>query len=348
MSKEIILSIVVKYNCKIREKGLVGYYIEMKSLISDAKWAGYVDSECLSWVADKSENMGIHFEKDKVEDIELEKVGEEYKIPQDQEDTNVFNIDIAFIKNVLSELKKPVVEQTVSEEDDNLIENNISMEDVVKSKKSERGKQKEDPADWFKLTESGRELPEYKEEDTIELLEYMKDKIAEHNFEFGNLEITEIKDIIRIGDYVVFCNVEKEEMRGIEVSYNKRHRLYVLTAMIKKDGNDNLDDALTLACFIKDNKALFGCYLPYYGTKFKDVANLSYLSDKKYSVLHKGNKDKIEFDKLTCYEFQHIVWLGDKGPHFGYMRYYFNTKDFSFVMRLNTFGGFYKYGFTID
>lgn len=348
-NKETILIVEVRYNCKITGKGLVGYYIDLKSNISEAKWSGYTDAETLSWVADRGENIGISLIRDTVEDIELTQKGDEWKLPEDKEDINVFDIDMAFIKGVLVALKKPIAKAGVQEVEDvvemPLDEEIKRMEDVVDTKKTIKKKVvKEDEDAWFKAESLTDDLPIF--DTTVDIaafLQYVNTEIASHNFEFNALKIDTVPDNLRIGTYYV-CNNRNVsyEDTSLTVQYNKRHRLHIVVCTLSKSKDVIDKDTISFIGFLKDGILQKGYYVPLSGVQYKDVTSMAFLKHSKYKVMHKEIATT-NFENLSCYEFYHVVWLGDEGKHNGYMRYYFNVKDLSFILRLNTFGGFYKY-----
>lgn len=349
--RDKLLNVNIKYNCKIKGKGLIGYYIEMSSMITDAKWAGYTDSECLSWVADKEDNLGILLNRENVVDIELEKIGDEYKLPADKEDTNVFNIDIAFIKNILVLLKKPniVLEQPQDEIIDLAINESKSMESALKEKQKKVKYKQDEYSEWHRLKIEDNGLPIYTSDlKTETLVTYLNNIIEKHNFDFSCVTI-EKETNLEIGQYLVYCDEKQTEKTSIEIHYNKRHRLYVFTVNLLKDRNAPISDTngMTLVGWLKEGKLLNAAFLPCYGTKYKDILSMSHLKNKKYAQLRAESLIET-YDKMNCYEFVHTVLFGDKGTHYGNMRYYFDTKTLDFVMRMNTYAGFYKFGFTIE
>lgn len=341
-----VLKIIVKYNCKVKNIGLMGYYIYIKSLVTSAEWEGYADAECLSWLSDKGEELGILFDMDMAEDIELVSVGSEWKLPNGLESDNVYNIDETFIRDILISLDNAEI-PNINMEDivEVSVEESKTMDEVVEEGKKRKKAvvAKESEESWYKADKE-EEIDKFDGTENIkEFMIFINKKINEHNFDFDNMIEQDLEDI-PFGKYYVYCKNEETELR---VNYNKRHRLYVLSMTIVKEKGVLTKNSMSFIGFIKDGSLIKGYYLPYYGTIYVDTVKMSFLRDPKYKIVYKEIKNK-NIEDMTCYAFWHTVWLGMEGRHLGRMKYYFDTRDLSFVLRMNCFGGFYKYGLTIE
>lgn len=345
METNSVLKIVVKYNCKAKNIGLMGYYIYIKSLTTSAEWEGYADAGCLSWLSDKGEELGIQFDMEMAEDIDLVSVGSEWKLPEGLEADNVYNIDEAFIRGILVNLDNAEIPAINTEEIVEVsVEETKKMEEIIEdSRKRKRTTvPRETEEDWYKADEEV-EIEKFEgTEDIAEFMTFINEKINKHNFEFDDISEKELDDII-FDKYFVYCKGEDTELR---VNYNKRHRICILSMTLVREKGKLTDNSISFVGFIKDGKLLKGYYLPYYGTVYMETVKMSFLREPKYKIVYKDLKDN-QIDDKSCYVFWHTVWLGMQGKHLGRMKYYFDTKDLSFVLRMNYFGGFYKYSFSI-